>query len=301
MRFPYWVRGAWCVVALTGCSGTTDANGALAPFGYDRSQPLDVQQSGFTGSSTAKLDVISYNSPAGGRVSGTLGYPLADTGVYAGIVMLPAVGQSAVQAQTQEGLEMAYRNAVVLAIDAPYVRRGGPVLQFLPSDSAEQVQLIQELQRAVDVLVTRGDVDPNRIAFIGLGYGGTMGALLAGVETRIKAYALAVPDAGWVAHYTSGTDTLAPLDTMPSARRAAWFAAMTPLEPLLFVHRSPPAALLIQSAQNDEQLDSDDVADLHNAAPAPHTILWYPGLHALPAQAKIDRQAFLASRVGTDP
>jgi len=295
------VRRAWCVVVLAGCSGATDAGGALAAFGYDRSQALDVQQTGFTGSSTARLDIISYNSPAGGRVSGTLGYPLGDSGVYAGIVMLPAVGQSAVQAQTQEGLEMAYRNAVVLAIDAPYVRRGGPVLQFLPADSAEQVQLIQELQRAVDVLVARPDVDPNRIAFIGLGYGGTMGVLFAGVETRIKAYALAVPDAGWVAHYTSGADTLAPLDTMSSTRRAAWFAAMRPIEQLAFVSRAAPAALLIQSAQNDEQLDPADVADLHNAAPAPRTILWYSGLHALPAQAKTDRQAFLSKKVGTLP
>jgi dienelactone hydrolase len=215
--------------------------------------------------------------------------------------MLPAQNQSSVQAQTQEGLEMAFRGAVVLAIDAPYVRRAGPILQFLPADSAEQVQLIQELQRAVDVLVARGDVDPNRLAFIGLGYGGTMGALLAGVETRLKAYALAVPDAGWVARYTSASDTLAPLDTMPPAQRGRWFAAMGPIEPLAFVSRAAPAALLIQSAQNDELVAHEDAVALHDAASSPRTILWYAGLHALPAQAKTDRQAFLATKVGTSP
>jgi hypothetical protein len=45
----------------------------------------------------------------------------------------------------------------------------------------------------------------------------------------------------------------------------------------------------------------EDAEDLHNAAPPPRTILWYPGLHALPAQAKTDRQAFLAATVGTAP
>lgn len=300
---PYGVRGAWCVVLVAGCAGATDQQGsALSAFGYDHSVALDVQQSGFTGSSTAKLDMISFNSPGGGRVTGTIGYPLADTGVYAGIVILPAQNQSAVQAQTQEGLEMAYRGAVVIAIDAPYVRRSGVPVQFLPNDSVEQVRLVQDLQRAVDVLLSRNDVDPNRLAFIGLGYGGTMGALFAGIETRLKAYALAVPEGGWVAHYTLSAGLFAsPLDTMAATVRDRWLAAMGPVEPLLFVHRSAPAALLIQSAQSDEQVAHDDAVDLQNAAATPRTILWYPGLHALPAQAKVDRQAFLAAKVGTAP
>lgn len=298
---PPWVRGVWCVVLLAGCAGATDGGDAAAIFGYDRSAALDVQQTGFTGSSTARLDLISFNSPAGSRVTGTIGYPLADTGVYAGIVMLPALGQSTVQAQTQEGLEMAYRGAVVLAIDAPFARRGGPVLQFLPSDSAEQVQLIRELQRAVDLLIARPDVDPTRLAFIGIGYGGTMGALLAGVETRLKAYVLVTPEGGWVAHHTQpGTVLVPPLDTMAAAQRTRWLAAMQPIEPLTFLPRAV-APLLIQSAQNDELVAHDDAVDLHNAAPTPRTILWYPGLHALPALAKADRQAYFATRIGTTP
>ena len=60
------------------------------------------------------------------------------------------------------GLDHAARGAVVLAIDAPFARRGGDPFVFSPRDSLEQVQLIKDLQRAVDVLLARSDVDSAR-------------------------------------------------------------------------------------------------------------------------------------------
>jgi hypothetical protein len=45
-----------------------------------------------------------------------------------------------------------------------------------------EVQLIIDLRRAIDLLGGRPDVDPQRIAYLGVSYGGAMGGLLAGDE-----------------------------------------------------------------------------------------------------------------------
>ena len=60
----------------------------------------------------------------------------------------------------------AQYGAVVVAIDAPFARRAGPPVRFLAQDRAEQIQLIRELQRAVDVLRSRPNVDDDRIAYV---------------------------------------------------------------------------------------------------------------------------------------
>ena len=55
--------------------------------------------------------------------------------------------------------------------------------------------MIIDLRRAVDLLASRSDVDPERIAYLGVSYGGMMGGLLASIEDRLQAYVLIVGDA----------------------------------------------------------------------------------------------------------
>jgi hypothetical protein len=49
--------------------------------------------------------------------------------------------------------------AVVIAISAPFDRRGGEPIAFTRRDRAEQIELIVDLRRAVDLLRARADVD----------------------------------------------------------------------------------------------------------------------------------------------
>jgi uncharacterized protein len=89
---------------------------------------------------------------------------------------------------------LAQFGGVVIAIDAPFARRGGSPIQFTTEDRTEQIQLIKDLQRAVDVLRAMPNVDDERIAYAGFSYGGAMGALFVGVERRLKAAVLVVGD-----------------------------------------------------------------------------------------------------------
>ncbi|MBN1509463.1 MAG: protein kinase [Sedimentisphaerales bacterium] len=48
------------------------------------------------------------------------------------------------------------------------------------------VQTSQDMGRTIDYLETRDDIDTDRLAFVGLGWGGQMGSLVIAVETRFK-------------------------------------------------------------------------------------------------------------------
>ena len=299
MRTPYLA----VLLLVTGCRNAVEAEAQLplAAFAYDTAAPLNVQltpqASPLAG---VTLSGITYASPGGGLVTGVLGVP-STPGPHPGIVLLHGLPGHAQGAMSVEGLPLVQRGAVVLAINAPWVRRGGlPV--FTPQDSAEQVQLMQDLQRAVDVLVARSDVDRTRLGYVGGSYGGAMGALFAGLERRLRAWVLFVPDGGLVAHFTNASGTaLGPLASLDAAARDRWLNAMRPIEPIRFIHRSPPAAGYIQNGRLDQLVTVEDAEALHAAARQPVTIRWYEAGHGLSPAARTDRQTFLAGQLGLSP
>ncbi len=270
----------------------------LATFAYDRSAALDLRlEPSDSPREALTVHRVTFASPAGGAVRGWLVAPKA-TGPHAGVVVLHGLPGNAEGAIASEGLALAERGAVVIAIDAPWVRRGG-LPDLTARDSTEQVQLMQDLQRAVDVLLTRPDVDPSRLAYVGGSYGGAMGALFAAVERRLAAVVLFVPDGGLVAHFTDeGGRATGPLAALPAAARARWIAAMRPIEPIRFIADAAPTPILFQNGRTDALVTSDDAQALHAAAREPKTVRWYEAGHGLTAAARAERRDWLFERLG---
>lgn len=186
----------------------------------------------------------------------------------------------------------------MLAIDAPWARRGA-LPDFSPQDSADQVQLIRELRRAVDVLVARKDVDPRRIGFIGGSYGAAMGALFVAMEKRLAAAALFVGDGGLVSHFTDSAKTpLGPLADQTQSTRERWLRAMWPIEPLRFAGESSSTPVLLQNGRLDPAVPADDAKALHSALGEPKSIEWYDAGHGLTPTAKAARENWIAQHLG---
>ncbi len=268
-------------------------------FAYDASAPLDLQQALESTHNGVEVSGISFDSPDGGRVTGLLFDPVTRSSLRPGIVLMHGMPGNA--RSTAAGAQLlAEHGAVVIAIDAPFARRGGPPVQFSTEDRAEQIQLIKDLQRAVDVLRARANVDDERIAYLGISYGGAMGALFAGIERRIEAAALVVGDGGLVSHFTGPEDSNGILAGLPCAARGDWLQAMTPIEPIRFIAHAPPTALLLQSGWSDTLVPAADAQALHAAAPQPKTILWYDAGHGLNQQATSDRMDWLHEKIGLD-
>ena len=267
-------------------------------FAYDVNAPLNLQQTVEYTRNGVEVSAVSFNSPDGGRVTGLLFDPVTRSSLRPGIVLMHGMPGNA--GSTAGGAQMlAEYGAVVIAIDAPFARRGGSPVQFSTQDRAEQIQLIRDLQRAVDVLRARVNVDDERIAYYGTSYGGAMGALLVGVERRLKAAVLVVGDGGLVSHFTGPEDANL-LATLSCATRVDWLQAMTPIEPIRFIAHAPPTPLLLQSGHLDNLVPSADAQALHAAAPQPKTVRWYDAGHGLNQQAAFDRLDWLHAQIGLD-
>jgi predicted esterase len=199
---------------------------------------------------------------------------------------------------TRMGLEFARRGAVVIAIDAPWARTND-VIHWDSRDSANQVQLIVDLQRAVDVLLARDDVDSARMAYVGVSYGGAMGGLFAGVERRLAAYVLRVGDGGLLAHFTGAEDPPIPPGISDSAWQR-WRAAMEPIEPIRFVGGAN-APVYFQNGEQDRLVPPADARVYQAAGRDPKKVSWYPAGHGLDQQANQDMYAWLHERIGLSP
>jgi poly(3-hydroxybutyrate) depolymerase len=281
---------------------TVDPEAGLPLFAYDRQAPLDIQDE-----AEREVDGIlqidfTYASPKGGRVPARLIIPRGKGPFPAIVYMHGSSGD--IELMTPEALYFARLGAAGILIDSPHIRPGGYVPDgsmgstwpyFTEQDRRDQIQLIVDLQRAVDILIARSEIDGERLAYLGISYGGAMGGLLAGVEGRIKAYVLIVGDGGLVEH-TSRPDGRG----WPDHFSQAWVEEMWPIEPLHYVGRAAPAALLYQNGLNDRSVAPDDALRYQTAGSEPKTVLWYAGGHEISGwtSTRADRAHWLQSYLG---
>jgi predicted esterase len=278
----------------------------LALFDYDVSAPLDIEDVSVVEMNNGyRYHEITYASPNGGRVPATLLVPTASPGPFAGIILMHGLpGDRTNNASFARGLVAT--GAVVLMIDAPFARpenreRSRWPLTFDETDRREQIQLMGDLRRGVDLLIAREDVDPERLAYLGYSYGAAMGGLLAGIEPRIKAFGLMVGDGGIVSHFTAADGTLfSEPDRLSEDQQETWLALMEPIEPIRFVSRAAPGSLFFQNALRDEAVTRQDALAYQAAGSEPKRIEWYESGHFLPREAFQRMAEWLGTKVGID-
>jgi uncharacterized protein len=294
----------------TRTSDTLSSGEVARLFDYDRRQPLAITKLGsYTGRVPAEqldgvtIHSITYASPKGGEVPALVVVPKGK-GPFPGVIVqhgLPDTKEGMLPA----GIDLARTGALAVLIDAPFNRpqqgrvRSDP-LTFTPKDRDEQIQLIVDLRRAIDVLAARPDVS-DQLAYFGVSYGAAMGGLLAGIEDRIKAYVLAVGDGGLVSHFTGPDDTAGPLQALPAQDRERWLEAMRPIEPIYFIGQATPAALLFLAGTKDESVPPEDARRFHRAASQPKQVRWYEAGHFLNCTARKDMMVWLARHIRINP
>ena len=122
---------------------------------------------------------------------------------------------------------LAARGVVALTItepstSSPPVRSSGGAEALLKQLQATQVRDVVAVRRAVDVLRSRPQVDPERIGYLGWSAGARTGTFVAASEPRVKALALLSAGAAPVAAYVAN----APPSIRPVVRRV-----LTSLDP----------------------------------------------------------------------
>jgi predicted esterase len=285
-----------CAAVLAACGGgaaasTRAATSAPGVFGYDPASPLAYRDRGVRNSGWPKVHDVSFASPKGGRVTAYLVVPRG-SGRHPAVIWMHGSGADRRELLVPAAWVSA-RGAVGLAIDAPEARTPAPKMPRGPAAFEKTrdltVQNVVDLRRAVDVLLARPDVDPARIAFAGYSSGARIGAILAGVDHRIRWFDLLSGGATPVSAYVRAA---------PAALKSRVRRDFEVVDPLRYVRRAAPSRLFFQNGRRDTVVPRAALVALASAASSPKEIRWYPAGHGLNAQALRDQRAWLTRVLG---
>src|SRR6266480_7754458 len=164
-------------------------------FDYDSKAELGIKEIGVEHRGGTAIYDITYASPKGGVVPAFLVVPTGK-GPFAAIIWghwywpnSPARNRTEF---LDEAVALAPAGAVSLLTDGP-IARPGHVENNEPLNERQFLDLVQQIvdmRRGLDLLLNRKDVDPKRIAYVGHSYNATVGAFLAGLDRRFKAFVL---------------------------------------------------------------------------------------------------------------
>ena len=277
----------------------------LRHFDYDRRTPLDIKQIGVQHRARADVYDITYDSLQGGVVPAYLVVPKG-RGPFAAVVWGHWYWNNSSMRNRREFLEeavvLAEAGVVSLLTDGPIARPGHQEIKE-PLDErnfTEFFQQVMDMRRGVDVLLARGNVDRKRIAFVGHSYNAGVGALLSGVDRRFKAFVLM---AGSMSdEIGQQTKEFQEFRQRVGPEKVDAFIAKTAyLDQGKYVSHAAPAVVFLQFATQESFLTPERARQHAAIVSEPKRFKLYDAPHALNAEARRDRIAFLTEQLKLKP
>jgi uncharacterized protein len=247
-------------------------------------QALEATREKLSETEDAALYKVTYHSTNGAKVPALLFLPKRAKTPMPVVVLQHGLGRA-----KEDMLGDSMKAALVqagfagFAIDAAlHGERKPPGQQttppFFSADKTPIYQTVADVRRGLDYLATVPEVDARRIGYYGVSMGGMLGALVAGLDARIKAPVLVL---AW-----GDFGTL--METSDLLKQAATSTLLTPelvrqlmadVDPIYFVGHISPRPVLMQNGKTDLHVPPAAAEPLHKAAKEPKTIRWYPGGH----------------------
>jgi dienelactone hydrolase len=274
-------------------------------FAYDRNAPLDIKELGVEQRGNIAVHDITYASPKGGVVPAFLVIP-------SGKGPFPAVvwghwywSNSPARNRTEfldEAVAFAQSGVVSLLTDGP-IARPGHVENNEPLNEQQITDLVQsvvDMRRGVDVLSSRKEVDSKRLAYVGHSYNAAVGAILSGTDRRFRAFVLmagALSDKVGVRSpaYQNFRSKVGPEKFDAFMKKYEW------TDPGRYLAHASPAFVFLQFANQEEFLTPELSRGFAALASTPKRSKFYEAPHALNAEARRDRLAFLAEQLNVTP
>ncbi len=274
-------------------------------FDYDQKAPLDVAEGKVEDRADVTLHDISYASPKGGRVSAYLVVPKG-TGPFAAVVWghwyMPSSPQRNRTEFLEEAVVLAHAGVVSILSDG-VIARPGHVESDEPLNDQQATDLVQQIldtRRAADLLLSRQDVDPKRLAYVGHSYNATVGGFLSGIDKRFKAFVLMA--GGLSDEVDLQTSQFQEWRQKNGPEKVdAFVAKYSWLDPGKYVSHAAPATLFLQYATKEDFLTPEIAQKYFAIASEPKKLKIYDAWHALNPEATRDRIAFLTEQLGLKP
>jgi dienelactone hydrolase len=275
----------------------------LPRFDYDSKSGLDMRETDVQKRGNIRLIELNYSGANGDRVPAYLLIPPGN-GPFPAILWGHWLKQGSPLANKDEFLDealiLARSGVVSLLIDAPQVRhdwvedKDGTLAAVKQQSEAASHQVI-DLRRGVDLLIGRADVDRHRIAYVGHSFSAHVGAILAGVETRISAYVL------MASGYSDEEDAFASKDPKRIAQIKEageetvreYFHEYAWDDPVYFLGHTDRESIFLQFASGDGISKATAQKYLERFSSKDKKMEFYDAGHALNAAARLDRDRWL--------
>jgi dienelactone hydrolase len=306
MRFPILLVKLSIIALFMATAVSAQDPEMVRHFDYDKSAPLELKTLGTETRGEAVVHDITYASPKGGLVPAYLVVPAKGKGPFAAVIWGHWYWRNSEMRNRKqfldEAIALAQAGVVSLLTDGPVARPG-----YVPDNTplnekqiADQVQQVVDMRRGVDLLLARKDVDPKRLAFVGHSYNAAIGAILSGVDRRFKAFVLM---AG-----TMSDEVDARLGAYEQFRQQvgpekfdAFVKKYSYLDQGKYVAHAAPAVVFMQYATKEDFMTADRARAYEKVVSEPKRFKLYEAPHALNAEARRDRIAFLTEQLKLKP
>jgi dienelactone hydrolase len=296
---------AGALLILTAVATNAQESASSHALDYDQKMPLDIQEAGVEHRGDITIHDISFASPRGGRVPAYLVVP-AGKGPFAAVLWGHWYWSNSEFFNRKEFLEEAVvlaKSGVVSLLPTGPGARAGHIKDEDPLSEKGVTDLIQsivDMRRGADVLLSRRDIDPHRLAYVGHSYNAAVGAFLSGIDKRFKAFVLmagALSDEVDMKsdEFKQFRQKVGPEKMDAFAAKYAW------LDPGKFVSHAAPAAVFLQYATQEDFLTPARAKEYESIVSEPKQMKLYDAPHALNAEARRDRIAFLTEQLKLSP
>lgn len=269
-------------LATSPVAGTSGSRAPAPLFDYDHSAPLEVAWGGTVVSHDVARQDLKFSALRGARVAAYFVHPRAGA-PWPLVIWVPGRGED--RREDLGDADTLARNGVASLLVDP------PASEVVTCDAAKDLAIFTRYvvgrRRAVDLALTLPDVDRRRIAAAGFSYGASVTAVLAGVEHRIRAFALK----SGRAHHTGFMRLACP--QLGQKKLDAYVVKLSAIDPINWVPKATRPSFLIQDGTRDPFNPRADVLALYRAAHGPKELRFYTADHPLNAAATAYRARWL--------
>jgi pimeloyl-ACP methyl ester carboxylesterase len=266
-------------------------------FLYDQQVPVALTVLSERTQGGAIIQDVSYASPLGGLASAYL-ISSPEPKPQAGLIF-GHWGEGDREEFVDEAVILARLGFVSLCLDAPFRR---PVEYEPPEEPAQMdLQWIIDVRRAVDLLLDRFTLQPERLGYVGHSFGASLGGVIAAIEHRIKAYVLMAGgySATEIMRTSRHPGIVKTRNDMTAEAFEAMLASEASYDACYYIGHAAPSHLFFQFARLDDFVSVKDGERYFELASEPKQITWYDNCHhELSKEARLDRAAWLCEQLG---
>lgn len=259
-------------------------------FTFDRQRPLAMADR------DVSVREITYAGPLGEATEATVVAPVGP-GRHPAVLFVHWYGpEHTTSNRTQympDALALARHGIVSLLVDTPWSEPSWFPKREPDKDVLFSLGQVKRLERAVDVLASLDRVDPARLALVGHDFGAMYGAVVAGLDRRITAFAFVAGTARFADWFTLGRK-------LDDDARARVYDELAPYDPVRHLPNVSARAVLLQFATRDPYVTADAAKALIAAVKAPNESKFYDCGHDMNRAAMDDRVAWLIRSLTKD-